>query len=187
MVPDVSLLAQNQPLSISSPAPTEPESTSSVCEAIDCICEDSDAIADPDDMPFNISKLDSDDTPFPQSFGSDMIKRSKARKKKVKRRFLAQEKCKCEEENCNKNAVTTDLDVKNDNVVDLVKTIAVSDSKRHSPTLSVGTWTSCTHVSHVMQRQTVLSGDNLEQECWNLIKPAAVSYTHLTLPTKSTV
>ena len=85
VVPDVSLPAQNQPLPISSPAPTEPESTGSVCEAIDCVDFDSDAIVDPDDIPYQLQKVDSDDA-FPKSFGSDMIKRSKARRKKVKAR-----------------------------------------------------------------------------------------------------
>ena len=170
VVPDVSLLAQNQPLSISSPAPSEPESTASVCEAIDCVDVDSDAILDPDDMPYKLNKVDSDDTPFPKSFGSDMIKRSKARRKKMKNIFLVQKKCSCDDDDCTKIAVKTELDDPNDIVVDLMEN-AVSDSKRPRPTLSVGHSTPCTHVSHVKHRQAVLSRDNLEQECWNLITP----------------
>ena len=73
------------------------------CEAIDAVgVEDSDEAIDPDDMTSDLGKLAKyveSDAPFPQSLPQDLIRRSKARRRALKKKHNTMDMRKCECDN----------------------------------------------------------------------------------------
>ena len=139
---------------------------------MDCVGFDSDEPICPEDMPYVTSKVEDDDDLFPKTFGKDVIRRAKQRRKKLKKRLMNSDECQCNDPVCAKPVEKLDHSDQKDIIVDPeIAVSTVSESERHSPSLFVGRLRHSAHVSHVVSCSASLAGSALDRECWNLVTP----------------